>query len=204
MRPCSWCGRGLEKRKTEGRECVRCWASQAAGRCRPGVRPYLGVNTSGAQEALNCSSQTALTNLLSCRRTFPWHEWQANAGELTMSFNSVPHHGHLPLGSPMPTIGPMSGARMPAMITGMPRTAPKTVQQSIPPTMMHMGATMSPKSSPLKACLTGACSDSGGVECTCGWILVPHVGQKLHGLERCVVHFGQWSDMEKPSLGCER
>ena len=82
-----------------------------------------------------------------------------------MLFNSDPHHGHLPRGSPRPTIGPMRGARMPAMITGIPRIAPRPVQQSISPTMMHMGATTSPNISPLKACFTGAFSDSGGVGC---------------------------------------
>ena len=86
------------------------------------------------------------------------------------------------------------------MITGIPRTAPKPVQQSIPPTMRHMGATMRPNISPLKAYFTGAFSCSGGADCCCGWTFVPQVGQKVHGDESTAPHFWQWSDMEWPSL----
>jgi hypothetical protein len=80
------------------------------------------------------------------------------------------------------------------------------VRQSMVPTMMHMGATITPRNRPLNALRMGAFSDSAGEFCSWTWdgiwdgISTPQRGQKRQGDERCAPHFEHSSVIGGPSL----
>lgn len=110
---------------------------------------------------------------------------------LTTLSSTAPHQGHLPRGSPRPIIGPRSGARIPAMMIGIPRNAPNPVMQSMTPTMRHIGRMRKPNRRPLKAFLTGAFSRSAGrcESCAGTGTSAPQEGQNRQGDDRCALHF---------------